>query len=174
MTLSLSAERKAKDVIVALLWSRSTNIWAKWPPCCAPLSASRSRCAAPCRSTRNGDALLLYAHDAHKVSENQRAHVLALGAATHSSDDVVDAADRAQTGLVVHGSLRAIAERGEALSTESEHALIGFYGAVATWSARKGCTAASSARATQQPCVGGGDYNSLASQRARFAGAVTL
>ena len=42
---------------------------------------------------RNGDVLSLYARNAHKLSDNQRAHVLALCAKTQSSDDEVDAAD---------------------------------------------------------------------------------
>ena len=49
--------------------------------------------------------------NAHKLlSDNQRAHALA------------------QMVRAAHGKLRAIAERGEALSTETEDALIGFYG----------------------------------------------
>ena len=54
--------------------------------------------------------------------------MLALCAAMHSKDDEVDAAEREQRGHAAHAKLCAIVERGEALSTESEHTLICFLG----------------------------------------------
>ena len=102
-----------------------------------------------------GDALSLYARNACKLSESQRAYVLALCATTHSSDHEVDAADREQTG-------RPRRARKHARDCKARRAAVDGKRARAHWLLRRrrrrgvrgGAVPRPRRRATQQPGVG--------------------